>query len=93
MNGIEQYIYILIGLLAIAGVALVVVKRPITPKLSRWVLEHRSLVERVAPFVFMLWGGAIWALIILKRDFSNVIAMAGGTVIIGIGVFFFFEPL
>jgi hypothetical protein len=93
VNEIERYIYILIGLLAIAGIALVVVKRPITPKLRRWVLEHRSLVERVAPFVFMLWGGTIWALIILKRDFSNVIAIAGGTVMIGTGVFFFFKRL
>ena len=87
----ERYIYILIGLLAIAGIVVAVVKRPITPKLTRSLLEHRSLVKRVAPFVFILWGGTIWVLIVSKRDFTNVGAMVAGSVIICTGVFFFFK--
>lgn len=87
----ERFINILIGLLVLAGIVLAVVKRPITPKIRRWVLAHRSLVETLAPFVFILWGGTIWTLMILKGDFSNVIAMVGASVIILIGVFFFFR--
>jgi hypothetical protein len=63
----ERYLHILIGLLALGGIAVMIVKRPITPKLSRWLLAHRLLVERVAPFVFIVWGGAIWMLINSKR--------------------------
>jgi len=87
----ERYINILIGLLVIVGVVVMVVKRPIAPKFRRWVLAHKSLVDTVAPFVFILWGGTIWALLILKSDFSNVPAMIVGSVIICIGVFFFFK--
>ena len=87
----ERFIHIIIGLLAIAGIVAAIVKRPVTPKLSRWLLEHRSLVERLAPFVFILWGGMIWVLIILKSYFNNVVAMVGGSVIICIGGFFFFK--
>lgn len=86
----EWYIHILIGFLALAGIVVAVINRPITPKLRRWLLEHRLLVERVAPFVLILWGGTIWALLIVKRDYSNVFAMVGGSVIICTGVFFFF---
>ena len=87
----ERYIHILIGLLAIAGIVAAIVKRPILPKFTRWIPEHQTLVERVAPFVFILWGGAIWALILLKRDFGNVFAMVGGSVIFCTGVFFFLK--
>jgi hypothetical protein len=87
----ERYINILIGLLAIVGVVVMIVKRPIAPKFRRWVLAHKSLVDTVAPFVFILWGGMIWALLILKSDFSNVPAMIVGSVIICMGVFFFFK--
>jgi len=87
----EQYINILIGILVIAAIIVVLVKRPLTSKLSRWLLTHRLLVNRVAPFVFIAWGGAIWALMILKGDFSNLIAIVAASVIICIGVFFFFK--
>lgn len=86
----ERYINLIIGSLALIGIVVWVFKRPIAPKLRRWVLEHRSQVETVAPFVFILWGGTIWALMIVKGDFSNVLAMVGASVIIGTGVFLFF---
>jgi hypothetical protein len=47
--------------------------------------------EPTVPFVFILWGGAIWALILLKQDFSNVFAMVGGSVIFCTGIFFFLK--
>ena len=87
----ERYIDILIGVLGVAGIVVAVLKRPIAPKLSRWLLKHRSVVATVAPFVFILWGGIMWALIILKRDFSNLVAMVGASVIICMGIFFFFK--
>ena len=90
-RSMERYINTLIGFLAIAGVVVMIVKRPIAPKLSQWLVAHRSFVETVAPFVFILWGGLIWALMILKDDFSNVIAMIAASVIICIGVIFFFK--
>ena len=52
----ERYVHILIGVLAIAGVVVAVVKRPIAPKITRWLLAHQSQVESVAPFVFMGWS-------------------------------------
>ena len=87
----EHYINILIGFLVIAGIVVMIVKRPIAPKINRWLVAHRSLIDAVAPFVFILWGGGIWAAMILKNDFSNVTAMIGASVIIGIGIFFFFK--
>ena len=85
----ERYINILLGFLGIAGIVVMIVKRPIAPKINRWLVAHRSLVDAVAPFVFILWGGVIWAVMILKSDFSNVPAMIAASVIIGMGIFFF----
>ena len=85
-----RYINTLIGLLAVAAFVVIVIKRPFIPKLTRSVLAHQLLVARVMPYVFLGWGGTIWALIILKNDFTNVLAMVGGSVIICTGVFFFF---
>ncbi len=84
----ERYVSILIGLLAIAGVVVTVVKRP---KLSRWLSAHRTLVARVAPFFFIAWGATIWLLIIAKSAFGNVLAMIAGSLITCTGVFFFFK--
>ena len=80
----ERYVSILIGILAIAGIVVMVVKRP---KLSRWLSTHRTRVARVAPFFFIAWGGTIWALIIAKNAFDNVSAMVAGSLIICAGVF------
>ena len=87
----DRYVNILIALIAIAGIVVMVVKRPVAPKLSRWVSAHRTLVARVAPFFFIAWGGTIWALIIAKSAFDNVSAIVAGSLIICIGVFFFFK--
>ena len=86
-----HYINILIGFLAIAGIVVMIVKHPIAPKISRWLMAHRSLVDLVAPFVFVLWGGVIWVALILKRDFTIVIPMIAASVLIGTGIFFFFK--
>lgn len=90
MDWIERYLNILIALLTLVGVVVVIVKRPITPKLTRWGLKHQWLVATLGPFVFFLWGGTIWTLIILKGDFSNVVAMVFASLIICTGVFLFF---
>ena len=87
----ENYINIVIGLLTLAGIALVILKQPRSPKLSRWISEHRSQVETAAPFVFFLWGGVIWAALVYKSEFSNAGAMVAATILICIGVYFFFK--
>ncbi len=87
----ERYAHILIGLLTLVGILAVLVIRPNSPRLKRWVSEHKSQVEAVAPFVFLIWGGTIWGLMIFKGDYSNVIAMVMATLIICTAVFFFFK--
>ncbi|HEV8430390.1 MAG TPA: hypothetical protein VGQ41_20970 [Pyrinomonadaceae bacterium] len=84
----EDILNILITLLVLAGIVVTIVKRPIAPKISRWLLAHRVLVQRVAPFVFFAWGGGIWVLILIKGDFSNLIAMVAATAIFLTGVLF-----
>ena len=87
----EQYAHFVIGLLTLAGIVAVLVIRPNSRRLNRRVLEHKSLVDAVAPFIFILWGGTIWALLILKGDFSNVLAMVMASLLICTGVFFYFK--
>lgn len=87
----EQYAHIVIGLLALAGILAIVVIRPRSRRLNRWFSEHKSLVDAVAPFVFILWGGTIWSLLIVKGDFSNVLSMVVASLLICAGVFFYFK--
>ena len=87
----KQYAHIVIGMLTLAGIVAVLVIRPNSRRLNRWVLEHKSLIDAAAPFVFILWGGVIWALLILKGDFSKVLTMVMASLLICIGVFFYFK--
>ena len=87
----EQYAHIVIGLLALAGIVAILVIHPKSRRLNRWFSEHKSLVDAVAPFVFILWGGAMWALMILKGDFSKVLSMVMASLLICAGVFFYFK--
>jgi hypothetical protein len=60
------------------------------PKITRWVLMHQSLVATAAPFVFLVWCGGIWALLIFKGSYDNIVAMFGASLLMCMGVLFFF---
>ena len=87
----EQYINLLIGLLAIAAIIFVLIKRPNRRTLRRWVLARQPMVDRVASLILVFWGGMIWLLMISKRDFSNVIAIVAASVLVCAGAFFLFK--
>lgn len=87
----EEYAHIIIGLLTLAGIGAILINRPSFPTLRRWVQAHRSQVDTVTPFVLIAWGGVIWALMIFKKDFSNVPAIIAGSLILCSGVFFLFK--
>lgn len=83
----ERYIHMTIGFLALAGIVVAIIKRPVTPKLVEWALKHQWLLATVGPFVLLVWGATIWALLILKDDFSNVLAMVAASGLICTAVF------
>ena len=86
----DHTINIVIGLLVIAGIVFSIIKRPIAPKIGRWLIRHQSRLAPFAPFVFILWGGGIWAAMIFKNDYSNIGAMVAASILVCMGIFFFF---
>jgi hypothetical protein len=88
-DSMGRAINILIGLTALVGIAWWVIKRP-QKDLRNWVVSHQSLIEAVAPVVFVVWGGVIWCLVIVKHDYSNIPPMVAASLLICTGIFFFF---
>jgi hypothetical protein len=39
---------------------------------------------------FLVWGGGIWVLLIFKGSYDNIVAMFGASLLMCMGVLFFF---
>src|SRR5436853_7885536 len=76
------------------SVGLLFLLRPLIRRYYRWVQgPHSSRTNILMPWILILWGGGMWALLVAKGSYDNKPAMIAATFLSCAGVFLFIKAL